>query len=117
MDSMIAYCGLICTDCEAYIATQANDLEALERLTAKAREQFSMPELAVTATMCDGCLSNSDRLCGYCFECPVRACGMERGVANCAFCDDYGCVKVEAIWGMAPQARTTLDGLRATPGA
>ena len=29
MDKMIAYCGLVCTDCEAYIATQANDLAAL----------------------------------------------------------------------------------------
>jgi hypothetical protein len=117
MDSMIAYCGLVCADCEAYIATQANDLETLEQLTARAREQFSMPELAVTSTMCDGCLSSSDRLCGYCYECAVRACGTERGVPNCASCDDYGCDKVQVIWGMAPQARATLDGLRATLGA
>jgi hypothetical protein len=117
MSTMIAYCGLVCTDCEAYIATQANDLQALERLTARAREQTGIPELAATAVMCDGCLANSDRLCGYCFECAVRACGMERGVANCAFCDGYGCDKMEIIWGMAPQARATLDGLRAKPGA
>ncbi|MCK4356498.1 DUF3795 domain-containing protein [Candidatus Bipolaricaulota bacterium] len=26
MEKMIAYCGLICTNCPAYIATQKNDL-------------------------------------------------------------------------------------------
>ncbi len=63
--------------------------------------------------MCDGCLSNSERLCVYCFKCQVRACGMERGMANCAHCDDYACDKLEAFWNIAPDARTTLDGIRA----
>ena len=38
METMIAYCGLTCTSCEAYVATQANDLAALERLAAYARK-------------------------------------------------------------------------------
>jgi len=113
MDKMIAYCGLVCTDCEAYVATQANDLAALERMAARAREQFNNPNLTVESAMCDGRLSNSERLCGYCFECQVRACGMERGVVNCAQCDDYACEKIEGFFGMAPHARTTLDGIRA----
>ena len=25
MDRIVAYCGLVCSDCPAYIATQAND--------------------------------------------------------------------------------------------
>jgi hypothetical protein len=33
MDKMIAYCGLVCTDCDAYIATQANDLVTLAHTT------------------------------------------------------------------------------------
>jgi hypothetical protein len=113
MDKMIAYCGLVCTDCEAYVATQANDLAALERMAARAREQFNKPDLTIESAMCDGCLSNSERLCGYCFECQVRACGMERGVVNCAHCSDYVCDKLEAFFGMAPDARVTLDGIRA----
>ena len=109
MDKMIAYCGLVCTDCEAYIATQANDLVALERMAAKAREQFNQPDITVKAAMCDGCLATSDRLCGYCYECAVRACGLERGVVNCAHCADYGCATLTAFWEMAPHARVTLD--------
>lgn len=113
MNRMIAYCGLVCTDCEAYIATQADDLAALERLAAKAREEYGMPNATAASTMCDGCLATSDRLCGYCYECQVRACGMARGILNCAYCDDYACEALQAFWNMAPEARTTLDGIRA----
>ena len=113
MDQMIAYCGLICTDCEAYLATQANDLDALEQLAARAREEFNMPDATAASAMCDGCLSDSDRLCGYCYECEVRACAMARGAINCAHCADYGCETLVAFWEMAPEARTTLDGIRA----
>jgi hypothetical protein len=112
MDRMIAYCGLVCTDCQAYIATQANDVEALERMAANARAEFNMPDVTVESVMCDGCLTESQRLCGYCFECQVRACGMARGVLNCAHCDDYACDALEAFWDMAPAARTTLDSIR-----
>jgi len=31
MNKIVAYCGLVCSDCPAYIATQANDRAALER--------------------------------------------------------------------------------------
>ena len=37
MDKIIAYCGLVCSDCSAYVATQANDQEALERVAAQWR--------------------------------------------------------------------------------
>lgn len=113
MAQMIAYCGLICSDCEAYIATQANDLSALERMAARAREEFNMPDASAQTAMCEGCLSDSDRLCGYCHQCGIRACAIEGGLVNCAHCDDYGCEQLEAFWQMAPAARTTLDGIRA----
>ena len=113
MNRMIAYCGLVCTDCEAYIATQAGDLATLERLAAKARKEYGMPDATAASTMCDGCLATSDRLCGYCYECQVRACGIARGVVNCAHCDDYACETLEGFWNMAPEARTMLDGIRA----
>ena len=113
MDKIIAYCGLVCTDCEAYIATQANDLAALEQMAARAREQFNNPDLTIESAMCDGCLGSDGRKCGYCFVCQVRACGMERGVVNCAHCDDYACEKLEGFFGMAPHARASLDGIRA----
>jgi hypothetical protein len=113
MEKMIAYCGLICTDCPAYIATQAGDRAALERVASQWREEFNAPNITVESVMCDGCLSTSERLCGHCYECDIRACGLERAVANCAHCTDYGCEKIERFFGFVPDARTTLDSVRA----
>ncbi len=114
MDKMIAYCGLVCTDCKAYIATQANDLDALERMATKAREQFNMPDIAIEAIMCDGCLGDEGRKGGYCRQCPVRACGVERGVVNCAHCTDYACDELTSFFGRAPHAQAMLDEIRAS---
>ena len=113
MDEMIAYCGLICTDCPAYIATQADDRAALEQVAAKWREEFNAPDMTVESVICDGCVTEGGRKCGHWYECDIRACGMERGVVNCAHCADYACDKLEGFFGMAPDARTTLDGIRA----
>ena len=113
MDKMIACCGLICTDCEAYVATQANDLVTLERLADRAREEFGLSNITTKETMCEGCRSNSERMCGYCAQCPVRACAVDRAMVNCAHCDDYGCQTLEDFFAMATEARATLDGIRA----
>ena len=117
MDKIIAYCGLICSDCEAYIATQSGDRAALEQIAARWREEFNAPEISVEGIMCDGCLTDAGRKCGHCFDCEVRACAMERGLLNCAHCTDYACTKLEGFFGFAPTARATLDGIRAGLGA
>jgi hypothetical protein len=113
MDKVIAYCGLVCSDCPAYVATQADDRAALERVAAEWREAFSAPEITADSIICDGCLGqNGGRLSGYCSTCEIRACGMERGVVNCAYCADYACEKLEGFFGHAAEARDVLDGIR-----
>jgi hypothetical protein len=114
MNRIIAYCGLVCTDCPAYMATQADDRTALERVAAQWREQFNAPDITAESIVCDGCLGgDGGRLSGYCSVCEIRACGMARGVVNCAHCADYACEKLEGLFGMVPQARAVLDGVRA----
>ncbi|MFO7742990.1 MAG: DUF3795 domain-containing protein [Anaerolineae bacterium] len=114
MERIIAYCGLICSDCDAYLATQANDLEALERLARQWQEDFGLEDASVEATMCDGCLTDAGRQIGYCATCEIRACGLERGVANCAHCADYACETLEAFLAEATVARPVLDEIRAS---
>ncbi len=111
MNKIIAYCGLVCTDCPAYIATQANDQAALERVAAQWREEYNAPTITVESVICDGCLTDG-RKCSHCSECEIRACGVEQGVANCAHCVDYACDKLEGFFGFVPDARTVLDEIR-----
>jgi hypothetical protein len=117
MDRIIAYCGLVCTECPGYKATQANDQEALERVAAMWREEYNAPDLTVASVICDGCLGVEGRKCGHWSECEIRICAQERAVVNCGHCDDYACERVEAFFGFVPEARKTLDEVRQSLGA
>ena len=83
---IIAYCGLVCTECPAFIATQENDLD---RLKAQALEWYGKEDEA-TFCLCDGCTTDG-RKNNFCQECRVHLCAKKRGVINCAYCDDFGC--------------------------
>lgn len=115
MERIIGACGLVCSECEAYAATQANDAGAI----AKVAEQWSRTynaDIKPESVWCDGCLTAGERKCGHCGECGVRACAASRGHANCAVCADYGCEKITSFFEMVPSARGTLDAIRQARG-
>jgi len=109
---VIAMCGLTCSTCPAYIATQDNNLEAKQKIAA----DWSSPEFPLVAEeiFCDGC-GVGGRLLSFCHACEVLQCGSAHKVANCAHCADYACDKLQKVWGMlsTPDAKTTLDAIRA----
>jgi hypothetical protein len=112
----IAACGITCNECEAYLATQENDHAKAVKVAEKWSQQFGHA-IPVAATVCDGCLAPEGRKGGYCGECPVRACAVERKVATCAHCPDYGCEKIEGFLKMAgPEGgvrlRASLEEIR-----
>jgi hypothetical protein len=111
MSKIIAYCGLVCTDCPAYIATQADDQAALEKVAAQWREEWNVFNITIASVICDGCLDGGHK-CSHCADCEIRACAVERGVINCAHCSDYTCEKIEGFFGFAPDARLVLDEIR-----
>jgi hypothetical protein len=112
MSPKISICGLDCASCGAFIATQADDIQAKEKVAAEWRAMYNAPGIVLNYVTCDGCLSNSGRLGGHCSECDIRACGMEHHVENCASCPEYACERITAFFAMAPEARQVLDALR-----
>jgi len=110
MERMVAYCGLVCTDCKAYIATQEND-DAKRREVAEAWSKGLTTALKPEEINCDGCLTDG-RLFSYCNTCEIRKCGIERRVANCAHCPDYNCEKLAKFIEQAPEAKKTLEEIR-----
>jgi hypothetical protein len=114
MAKMIAYCGIVCSGCEAYVATQANDQAALLRVRDRWRKEYNVPHMTVEDVTCDGCLVDGLK-CSHCSECDIRACGRSRGVINCAHCADYAtCAKLERFFGFVPDAKAVLDEVRAS---
>lgn len=111
MEKMIAFCGLVCTECPAYIATQKNDQEALKQVAAQWSKEFNAT-IAPEDCICDGCLTFEGRLSSYCHECKIRACGIEKKVRNCAHCNDYPCQELKKFFDFAPEAKASLEKIR-----
>jgi len=110
MDRMVAMCGLVCTDCDAYKATQANDTDWLQRVVEQWKTEYQAPDLTIEGVACDGCVTGSTRLCGHCHECEIRLCGLEKGVANCGECAGYeSCERIQNFFKMVPTAKIVLD--------
>ena len=106
MDKMIAFCGITCTDCKAFIATRENDVA---KKKAIAEEWKIKPE----EVNCNGCPNPNGQHINYWDTCEIRKCGKEKGVVNCAHCSDYTCEKLEKFFEMVPDAKKRLDGIRA----
>ena len=111
MDKLQAPCGLICSECESYRATQANDAQAIRRIAREWSDTFGR-ELDPDYIWCDGCMADSARKCGYVSTCDVRTCAVRRGLESCAHCGDYVCERLEGFFKMAPQVRDNLEAIR-----
>ena len=111
MESVVAFCGLVCTDCKAFIATQEND-DAKRRDVTVAWSKMFGREIKPGEINCDGCLIGDGRHIDYCDVCEIRECGMEKGVKNCAYCIDYSCEKLAKFLEQAPEAKKTLEEIR-----
>lgn len=109
---MIAKCGLVCSECPAYVATRKND-DALRAKTAGEWSAMFHADIQAADINCDGCQSEGPRLFHHCFECGIRKCALEKKVATCAACAEYACAQLREFFAVAPQARETLEGLRA----
>jgi len=110
-EKMIAKCGLVCSECPAYIATQKND-DVLRADTARKWSEMFKSDIKPSDINCDGCQSESPRMFSYCSTCEIRICAREKKLATCASCPEYSCKKLDEFLAQVPEARATLDGLR-----
>ena len=96
MRDMIAYCGLDCEKCDAYLAT-INDDQALREKTAKLWSEGCRMDGAKTV-YCES-------LCG------IRQCALQKGVTTCGDCPELeSCQMVGAIHSNNPAALENLKG-------
>ena len=82
MASLIAFCGVSCDQCPAYVATQADDDQMLAEVLAEWRAFFQAPHLTLEDIVCDGCRTEGGRLNGYCRQCAIRPCAVARNPSS-----------------------------------
>ena len=110
MEETISRCGLICTECPAFIATKENDHKKKAEVAAVWSEQFKM-EVKPEDVTCVGCLADGEHS-SYCGMCEIRKCAVERELESCGLCVDYACEKLEKVLSMEPSCRERLDRIR-----
>jgi len=108
---MIAFCGIDCHECGAFLATKNNDDEKRSEVAKLWSKQFNA-DIKPTDINCDGCHSDGQNIFGYCMVCEIRKCGKEKKLDNCAYCDEYSCEKLGAILNMMPDVEKRLDEIR-----
>jgi hypothetical protein len=91
MEKIIAYCGLNCAECGAYIATKNND-QALREKTAV--EWTTMHDFKFTPDMinCTSCRADGVKV-GYCSQCEIRKCASGKNLVNCGACGEFSTCK------------------------
>jgi hypothetical protein len=108
MDEIIAYCGLACHECGAFVATRENDDQKRAEVARQWSRMFKA-DIKPENINCKGCLSREEPLFSHCKICEIRSCGMGKGIANCGACADYPCPKLDFIFKGVPAAKERLD--------
>jgi hypothetical protein len=115
MEEKLAYCGLICQTCQIYLATREPDEEKQYKMRADIAKEIAKhygneckPE---DVGDCDGCKTEGGRL--FCNnDCRIRICAVEKGIANCACCQDCPCEALEKLFTTDPGARERVDKIK-----
>ena len=111
MEKIISICGLVCSDCGAYLATQADDDDKRKEVAELWSKEYGS-DIKPEDINCESCLSDSDNVFSYTKVCELRKCAKERAVVNCAHCEDYACEKLQEFFKMVPDAKTKLDEIK-----
>ena len=110
MKKMIAYCGLDCEKCDAYIATVHSD-QALREKTAKLWAELNSAPILPEHINCEGCRVKGVKTVFCEHMCEIRKCASEKDVSTCGNCPELEtCLTVGAILEHDPSALENLKG-------
>jgi hypothetical protein len=106
----ISPCGIDCSTCDAYKATQNNDLELKQKLAADYMQRFEVDK-PLNEFECDGC-TQGGRHISFRAECEIRNCALGKDYATCAECSSFPCDKGAFIWTESSISKANLDSLK-----
>ena len=108
MKQLIAYCGIDCENCDARIATIANDNALREETAIKWREMFGASDIAAESINCTGCRAEGAKF-SHCDVCEIRNCAIAKGFNTCGECTELDtCQIVGFVLQNVPGAKENL---------
>lgn len=110
MKELIAYCGLDCEKCDAYLAT-INDNQELRKKTAKLWAELNNAPILPEHINCQGCRVEGIKTMFCDNMCDIRQCALKKDVVTCGGCSDLeNCPSVGPILENNPSALKNLKG-------
>ncbi len=107
---MMSVCGVLCSDCPAYLARSTGI--AYQRRVADAWHRiYGLSEAAENIT-CGGCLGPDSTLFHTSRGCEARRCCQDKGLSTCAECAEVACEQLEraqSVWDGVPKLASTLS--------
>lgn len=91
MSEILARCGYRCDLC----AARSDDPQIRQKLVDGWKKYFDLQMYTAENVKCDGCYGSVRADKG----CPVRPCVIEKGIENCAYCDEFICDKLRPLVG------------------
>ena len=91
-NKMQAYCGIDCSECDAYIATVNND-EALKEKTAKRWSELNNVPITADMMNCTGCRSDGIKNPFCDGMCEIRKCATSKNIDFCGKCPEFDSCK------------------------
>ncbi|MCL2519747.1 MAG: DUF3795 domain-containing protein [Spirochaetaceae bacterium] len=97
MEKLIAYCGVDCAECGAYLAFK-NDDWALREQTAAEWNEAHKASYTPEMINCTSCKSSGVQL-EHCAGCEIRSCAKQKEVITCEECGELASCKIMAGFG------------------
>jgi len=113
---LIACCGIDCENCDARIATVANDNELKEKTAQKWSEMYGASGITAASINCTGCRVDGPKF-SHCNNCEIRTCVFEKGFKTCGECTELDtCTIIGFVLQNVPGTKENLLILRANLG-
>lgn len=110
MKQLIAYCGLDCEKCDAFIATKNND-NALRAQTAKKWAELNDAPITPDMINCQGCRVDGAKTPFCDSMCEIRQCAEKKCVGTCGDCSETNsCKSLGFIFSNNAEAKKNLLG-------
>ncbi len=95
-DRAVSFCGLDCSRCPVFCATQKGDAP-LRKRTARSWSRLLDLNLTEADMVCEGCRSAVTM--PHSARCEIRACCAGRNMENCSVCADRtSCKRMDDFW-------------------
>jgi hypothetical protein len=92
MQPILTRCGYRCDLCLAYKPNVTQNPSNQTKLSDGWFNYYGF-RLPASEISCDGCMADNPKLIDQ--SCPVRPCAIEKGLDNCAQCEQYVCEKLK----------------------